>query len=346
MYTNNINKDEEKVQLYCEECASECVCVAKKQEELFPVKGERVSVLSNAMVCSQCGTPAYYDKFEEDNLKQAYKKYRIMKGLLGPDDVKAIREKYGLSQRGISTLLGWSPATIARYEAGAIPSKGHNEQLRLFSQNPDYVCALFEEKKSQLGSLDIKRFEELKNKINEENYLESHLIRYYNRFPDKYRGNREFDLSRLLNMVIFYIENEAGIVKSKLLKLLWYADFLSFKTSGVSITGTPYCKNYFGPIPLDHESVIAYLQNIKAIDIVPFEGIYEGDSFIPLIKSDTTMFSDNEKKIMEYIQELFVKKTATELSEISHKEEAYTLTNFKEPISYEYSSCLSIVLNE
>jgi DNA-binding transcriptional regulator YiaG len=70
-----------------------------------------------------------------------YDIYRQKKGLMGPTEIKELRKRLGgLSQRGLSTLLNWSPATIARYETGAIPSIAHNEQLkRLIEDNKTHT---------------------------------------------------------------------------------------------------------------------------------------------------------------------------------------------------------------
>jgi hypothetical protein len=40
--------------------------------------------------------------------------------------IRALREKYGLSQRNFSRLLGWGDITVHRYEAGALQDAAYN----------------------------------------------------------------------------------------------------------------------------------------------------------------------------------------------------------------------------
>ncbi len=332
--------------LYCDSCRKSTPCYSEEREEIFPVKGEEIKIFSKVMFCSKCGEDIYYDEFEEKNLEMAYEKYREKKGLLGPQEIKKIRKNYGLSQRGISILLGWSPATIARYEAGSIPNKSHNDQLRLFSEKLDYAKELFEEKKQELNREDFKRFSAFLDEKEGEidiKYFQNHIIKKYSVFPDVYRGNRSFDLAKLENMIYYFICNEREIVKSKLLKLLWYSDFISHKKNKVSITGTPYCVNHFGPIPFNHESIIAYLQEINAIEIKPHPGPHEGDVFSLNAKFEEDLFFGEEIEVMKHVLEKFKGKNAGDMSKISHEEKAYKELALKQIIPYHYSKYIELV---
>lgn len=53
-------------------------------------------------------------KDNDVRLKDAYRK---KEGLLTSSEISGIREKYGISQRDLSTLLGWGGKTITRYES-------------------------------------------------------------------------------------------------------------------------------------------------------------------------------------------------------------------------------------
>ncbi len=108
---------------YCPTCNTDRDATVYKREETYPVKGEPITIIADVVVCNVCGDTIYDDELDGRNLERAYADYRKKHGLLSPEDIKQIRAKYGLSQRGISALLGWSPTTIARYETGAIPSR-------------------------------------------------------------------------------------------------------------------------------------------------------------------------------------------------------------------------------
>lgn len=65
-----------------------------------------------------------------DPTVRLYAEYRQRHGLLSPQQIRAIREKYALSQDGFATLLGTSPATLARYEGGSLQDKAYDQLLR------------------------------------------------------------------------------------------------------------------------------------------------------------------------------------------------------------------------
>ncbi len=74
-------------------------------KEVYPVKGEDICIESDVLICTQCGETVYDDILDEENLECASNKYRDLNNLLGPRKIKSLRKKYGLSQRGLSSLL-------------------------------------------------------------------------------------------------------------------------------------------------------------------------------------------------------------------------------------------------
>ncbi|NPV81723.1 MAG: DUF4065 domain-containing protein [Firmicutes bacterium] len=326
-------------------------CKSVKRLETYPVKGEPITVMANVLVCAVCGTDIFDEALDAENLALAYSQYRNQKGLLGPDDIRRIRKKYGLSQRGIASLLGWSQATIARYEGGAIPSIPHSEQLRRFDDDLLYAQELFNMGKDKLGNYERRKAEKtfgfLKLANRPQDFLQDLIVEYisrlYSAYEDSFRGRRQFDLDKLTNMIIFFTAMSKNMVKSKLLKLLWYSDFLSYKRLSQSISGTVYCHNYYGPIPLAHEAIIEYLTANDIVALRPYDGPYEGDYIESLVEFDNGLFGDEELRVLEDVHEAFRDCSAATLSEITHKEIAYADTQLKEPISYEFAGMLTAI---
>lgn len=58
---------------------------------------------------------------------------------LTPQDIKRIREKYGLTQQGFARLLGLGDASVVRYENGQTPSKANANLIRA-AENPEFVA--------------------------------------------------------------------------------------------------------------------------------------------------------------------------------------------------------------
>ena len=59
------------------------------------------------------------------------------------DEIKEIRQRYGLSQRSFAQLLGIGPASIVRYEQGATPSKANANLIRA-ARNPQFMAECLE----------------------------------------------------------------------------------------------------------------------------------------------------------------------------------------------------------
>lgn len=58
---------------------------------------------------------------------------------LTAQDIKRIRETYGLTQQGFARLLGLGDASIVRYENGQTPSKANANLIRA-AENPEFVA--------------------------------------------------------------------------------------------------------------------------------------------------------------------------------------------------------------
>ena len=120
---------------YCEECGREVETKIITKKECKDVCGEQIEVDAQVLVCAECEEELYCEELDNATLTSAYNEYRRRHRLLFPDEIKKIREQYGLSQRGFAKLLNWGDKTICRYENGSIQDKAHNSLL-LFLREP------------------------------------------------------------------------------------------------------------------------------------------------------------------------------------------------------------------
>ena len=126
--------------MFCPMCEAERPYRRETRREEYAVRGEKIALDVPRLICLTCGEGAVDDAFGDPTLA-VYAEYRRRHGLLSPDQVRAIREKYGLSQAAFAALLGTSPATLARYEGGSLQDKAYDHLLRACS-NPEYVADL------------------------------------------------------------------------------------------------------------------------------------------------------------------------------------------------------------
>lgn len=116
---------------FCPHCEDVTPFRLITKQETLPVMGEPVEYKAHVRHCSVCGGEYAPTELEEENFRTAYGIYRQRHNLLTPEQIRAIRDKYGLSQRNFSRLLGWGDITVHRYEAGALQDAAYNVMLVL-----------------------------------------------------------------------------------------------------------------------------------------------------------------------------------------------------------------------
>jgi putative zinc finger/helix-turn-helix YgiT family protein len=85
----------------------------------LPVNGEEISVPSAAhLSCPQCGEIVLRFQNSKRLSEDAIAIYRKKHGLLSADELRAIRERFELTQAELARLLRLGANTVSRWEAG------------------------------------------------------------------------------------------------------------------------------------------------------------------------------------------------------------------------------------
>lgn len=153
----------------------------------------------------------------------------------------------------------------------------------------------------------------------------------------------------------FYASNTDNLYVTKLMKLFYYTDFISFAERGCSITNDTYFKLPYGPVPSFIKSEIDNLTDSMVVEgyssqlqgsvklvrktssnITGFMVVNESE------KSDLGCLSEYEKKLLDRIVKAFKTKTAKQLTDQTHREKPYLLTSDNSQISYELAHTLDI----
>ncbi|HDS30969.1 MAG TPA: helix-turn-helix domain-containing protein, partial [Firmicutes bacterium] len=143
---------------YCQLCDRRVPVKIEKRQETYPVKGEPTEITATVSVCINCGTACYDTELDSDNLLRAFDKYRLKHNIISPEEIKEIRERYNLSQRGFARLLGLGEVTITRYEQGALPDQAHNLLLKLMKRDLNFKL-VYKENKLRLTTRMRKKVE-------------------------------------------------------------------------------------------------------------------------------------------------------------------------------------------
>ena len=281
---------------------------------------------------------------DELNMNQVYNQYRDKFNIPFPDEINNIRSKYGLSASKMSEILGFGVNSYRQYEAGEIPSVANAKLIQMVDDPQNFMemtalCGTLDEKaRGKYIQKAIFLAEEKKRNIFNINFKEYLLG---NHLADKYSGYRNPNFEKITEMVV-YFSDKLSPFKTKMNKLLFYADFLMFKQSCFSISGMRYKAIEMGPVPINFQSIFEYLANKDEIDIftTEFPQGYIGEQFKS--KNDrpfrAELFSENELNVLEKVGTVFKPTSTNEMIELSHLEEAWKKNEKnKSVISYEYA---------
>lgn len=139
--------------MYCPKCAADVETTVREVTETYPVKGEEITIKAQVRSCGICGEDIWDETLDARNLLDAYDEYRRRHGLLQPSEIRAIREKYKLSQVAFARVLGLGDKTIARYENGSIADSALNNLIELIQQ-PTNFKELLEKNKHKIPRED------------------------------------------------------------------------------------------------------------------------------------------------------------------------------------------------
>jgi putative zinc finger/helix-turn-helix YgiT family protein len=329
----------------CPKCGEKTKLTSNVAEQEIVVRGDPIVVSVTTLRCDNCGEEFYDINEEEDPLALAYEEYRRKNSLIQPHQIREIRSRYGLSQRDLSSLLGWGGATISRYENGALQDLAHDKMLHLI-QDPKNLLHLLEENpaaisESKQGKLSLSLKQAIEVSQGKIKNCFDEILGTYN--PDHLSGNRRLAIENIINAILFFCSGE-GVLKTKLNKLLFYADFLNYKEYSKSITGARYIHLAYGPILDNYEFYLAtMIHEASSLRVEEKEfGPYLGELLISNRPPEIGEFEDSEVKTLALVKEHFNALTASEISNRSHQEKGYKETKDLDYISYEYADAIEI----
>jgi len=331
---------------YCGKCQCDQPTKIIEKKEIFNVKNEPIEVLSDVLICSECSEELFDEVLDTQNLENAFNEYRKKYNLMSPLEIRELRELWG-SGRLVATLLGWSQATLVRYENGAIPDMAHHEQLVKLRDDPGYIKTLFQRNYSKLSPREQRKISDLIDKNMKSSEpgrpdLSETLTQIFRQYYREGTTATEFDFEKLANTVQFFASCDLRLTKTKLQKLLFYTEFLNTKRYGEQIIGLPFVHHYYGPVPLNHDLVHACLVTTEVIDTRPYEGTYEGEIIFTNQKPNMNLFTPEEIDVIQTVADYFKEFNSAQISEFSHKEKGYLETAQKSIIPYSYAKDLLI----
>ena len=272
--------------------------------------------------------------------------FREKEGLLTSLDIRGIRTKYGISQKDLCMLLGWGGKTITRYESHQVQDRAHDAILKKIDKDSEWYLSLLKGAKNSLPTESYKKYLDIANNLYEKDqdiYLRKSIEARYAKFYEDSMlcGNKELSLDKVVDVIRYFASSKkvTDLYKVKLMKLMWYADALSYKKRGSAITGLVYQAMPMGALPIGHNSII----NLKG---VPCEEVDFGEMnayhFILNEMGSFSTLTDEDKAILDRVIEKLGRMTKNQIIAFMHQEQAYTETVQKDIMSFKYAGMLKI----
>lgn len=321
--------------LLCPECGEVRTFSYLEREETYEFRGESITLGHQIAVCTVCSAEVSTANQMKNSLDAVREEYRRRHDLVAPDEIRAIRGRYGAGQKPFAVLLGFGEGTIACYENGDVPTAAHSSLIRA-AGDPVVFRKLFGERRHLIGPTQQKRIEAaLKNEpVGYQIDVEALAVREE---PDEYTGFRRPELRRMEQLLgLVALTAGADIVKTKLLKIAFLCEYEFFREYTVSITGWPYARLPYGPVPQEYKQILDVAERDGYLESQDFDDgrvVFRAGPASTGLPGDG-QFSDHEVRVVQEVVSRWKGETATVLSEYTHTLPAWKETKHAREISY------------
>jgi putative zinc finger/helix-turn-helix YgiT family protein len=324
----------------CPECGKITEWEKITRSEQFDIKKEKITVDIQLLRCPECGVEFEDLNYDLNPYMKAYEEYRSRKGMIHPAQIIEFRKKYNLTQKELSELLGFGGVTLSRYENGALQDEAHDQLLHFILEPSNLLRTIKQKGKVIAPRKRLVLQNMLRKEIVSTTFIEELLKKEK---PDIYSGENNLDLRKVAEIIKYFTYPNA-VVKSKLLKLLFYADFKYFQKEKKSITGLKYAHLQYGPVPDQYDFLLpTILEMDKEIQVrIQPIGDYFGEMYVSEKPPTSNLLDVDVMETIRYVNDRFYNFSAKSIEEFSHEEKGYQETGQCELIPYSYASELQI----
>lgn len=294
------------------------------EKRTWNFRGEQYEYEHIAWLCEDSGEQFTDDESDTAGFVQVTNQYRAKYGIPYTDEIIAVRQRYGISAAKMSLILGVGINQYRLYEQGEVPSVSNGRMIRSI-MNPKVMLEMVESSKNELS---VSEYEKIISKVqaiiaSSEAYkmelYETRRLFTTPRGPEN--GYAQLSLNRLKNIMLYILNKCDDVWCTKMNKLLFYTDFLSYRERGMAMTGLSYRAIDFGPVPERWDRVYSEFPEVR--QELRQVGDFVGSVLIASEESDYSMFTDAELKVLDSICTHFGKMSSREISRISHDEDAW-----------------------
>ena len=233
--------------------------------------------------------------------------------------ITKLRKIKGLSQEDLAKSVKISRPSLAQIELG-------NRNVNILE---------LQQLSMKLGfSLDdfMSKDFEVHQEINDENEKSTNIVEERIAVPN-------LNIDKFKNVLLYILEKCAGkpnVGETVLYKLLYFSDFNYYELYEEYLTGAKYKKLPFGPVPQKLDTIInqmiegGILKRVKT----EYHG-YPQTRYLPLEKANLEKLKASETEILDRVIEQMSDWSVTAISNYSHKDLPWEVTDEGKDISYE-----------
>lgn len=231
-----------------------------------------------------------------------------------------MRKNHGISQAFVAEKIGVSRASYIEIEKGA-------KELTLSQANT--VAEIFNITLNELISGD--KISDVKVFIKETpEKKEKQEIRID--VPQK-------NLKKFKEVLLYVLEkvgSKSNVGMTVLYKLLYFIDFDYYEKFEEQLVGATYIKNHFGPTPVEFKKIVESMELKGELETVKSKYfLHEQTKYLPRREPDISVLNAKEIKHIDEVLFRLSDKSATELSDYSHKDVPWITAEDGRPLSYE-----------
>ncbi len=313
----------------------------QKENRALTYRKEDFKIVQHFYTCESCYEEFTTTETDTITLLQAHNQYRAKHHIPFPEEIISTRDKYGLSAKKMSEVLGLGINGYSNYEKGEIPKPAMGNLIAM-ANNPEVFKNMLGKSKDYFSK---GQFEKAIRDVNHVIIVEKKSRPFYVRLnqynePNTLTGFKKPNKKKIANLLVTFINNCSSDFndKLKLNKLLFYADFVSYKLFGYSITGLSYRAIDYGPVPTFYDNIYTYFENEHIITSKWIKGSNGAgkETFITETKFDRNLFTEQEKLVINIILKTFKNISSWDLVDLSHEEQGWIdLYKEKKILSYQ-----------
>lgn len=279
-----------------------------------------------------------YISFRDDELDEGYtttesdgvwynqvtNQYREKHGIPYGDEIIALRERYGLSAAKMSVILGFGANQYRLYEEGEVPSESNGKMIRS-AMNPKVFLDLVKSSRHQLTEREFVKItakvEEVIAQSESWHDEQREAERLFHSGRGLTNGFAPLSTDRLKNLLLYVLEQMGETFQTKMNKVLFYIDFLSYRERGIAISGLAYQAIEFGPVPQRWDRVYSAFDEVQE----QFR-LVQGQECLSLVsggEADMSRFSTEEMAVIDEVCRKMKKLTSRAATKLSHEEPAW-----------------------